>query len=161
MDFIHIFLFCSKVNFSLIKSHFRYMSINLNYPLALVVLRTLLRLSRRITRLKTLPWHWPKKEKQTEKLDFALVFDSLKIQSCRLNCSFPDNLNHADFKTLSFQYIRHKIDISQEPINILAPKLINFRRETIGNWVMERTHARLMWCRHALQQICLSFEAKV
>ena len=38
-----------------------------------------------------------KKEKKNVKVDFALVFDSLKIQSCRLTCSFPDNLNYADF----------------------------------------------------------------
>ncbi len=35
--------------------------------------------------------------KRNMKLDFHLVFDYLKIQSCRLTCSFPNDLNCAEF----------------------------------------------------------------
>ena len=44
------------------------------------------------------------KGKKNVKVVFALVFDSLKIQSCRLTCSFPDNLNYADFSQKALFY---------------------------------------------------------
>ena len=48
------------------------------------VLRTLPRLYRRIIEKRRVSGTDLKKEKKDVKVDFALVFDSLKIQSCRL-----------------------------------------------------------------------------
>ncbi len=66
-------------NFSLIKSHFCDESINLKFPLVWVILRTLPRLCRCTIGLGRCRGTDPKKGKRNEKVDFALVFDSLEI----------------------------------------------------------------------------------
>ena len=70
----------------------------MNFPLVLVILRTLLRLNGCITQKRRCVGTDQKKEKETRKVELHLLFDSLKIQSSRLTCSFPDNFNCADFK---------------------------------------------------------------
>ena len=70
-----------KLTFSLINSNFREESINLNFPLVLVILRTLLRLSGRIT---------------------GLISPCYSIL-LKFTCSFLDNLNYADFSQVIFE----------------------------------------------------------
>ena len=67
------------------------------FRLFFVFLQTSPRLNPCIIKKKTLWRHCPQKRKRNKKADFDLVFDSWKIQSCRLTCSFLDNLNYADF----------------------------------------------------------------
>ncbi len=66
-----------------------------------------------------------KGKKKNVKVDSALVFDSLKIQSRRLTCSFPGNLNYADLK-VDFSLIKsHFFD---ELINLNFPLVLIFLR---------------------------------
>ena len=91
-----------KVNFYFVNSHFCHESINLNFPLVSVIFATLLRLSGRLTKKRRCHGTDLKKEKHTKKANSDLLCDSLKIQSCRLTCSFPDNLNYAYFDFFQF-----------------------------------------------------------
>ena len=103
-----------KVDFSLIKSYFRKESINLNFPLVLVILRTLPRPKQRTIGKRRCCGTDSKRKKKNVKVDFALAPDSLNIQNCRLTCSFPDTLIYPDFIHLKFQ-------------NFIIPKLLKLK----------------------------------
>ena len=79
------------------KSLFRHESINLNFPLLFGYLKNITEaLVGALSKKDVAPLLTSKKKKKQKGSIPHLVFDSLKIQSCRLTCSFPDDFNYAD-----------------------------------------------------------------